>query len=1812
MPKPSNPDLPMTGVRGLVRRQRPNSGSAGTYLVIIRESRFAYAVATELQSRLTVGDRRPVALVPPFRGRDFTAPGQRRLAAQWRATHVAAGEQPILVALCEDGLLEDLERLGLSAYVGVPPGDDGVELRGADGACTVVVPVGTARELVQAVIDHTVPDQSPVESLDVPARRSPAGSPRTHRTPRLITIGAAGMASTLVLASLQPDPTLNHSMSALASAPESHLLGLATPAPASAATKDPADGPPDPQAPAPGTVRRPSTPDRAAKKPAARHQNHPANPEPSSRNGPSSPRLPAEAAATPKAPQRNRTGTPVELRQSRQSAPRTDDNTTTQRATEGAARRPVSQEAPRHEAVSNGAVSHEAVPQDAPRHEAVSHAAVAHDTSTHATVSHEVVPQDAPRHEAVSHDASTQEAPRQEAPRQEAPRQGAPRHEVVSHAAVSHAAVSHEAGTREAARHEASTRAPERYETVRPASKQAEPARASARHADAARYEPALRESAQRDRPVQPAKTIQRDSPARLDPAVQQDKAAQLPSSVRRGAVELSAKWSSDTPVAAVESSDFHRESVGHDGSGQVPAAVRRRVEPSARRTAASGETGRSSTSSPREPVRRGLERPQSSAQVPASVRRGAVSLTPRQPQSPSHDTTESSSPRVVHLTSPGGDQGIASQAPGRQQVPQQSAIGPARGTVPAGSAIGPVRGTVPEGSAIGPARRMASPESAPGLVSRRPAVGASGSVPQGSAIGPARPSESVRGPVSRRSIVGASGSVPGSAIGPAQEQGGDDGAPDLSSVPGGFSVPNLLAENRQDDQDPSPAPPPPHRRHGGSPPPTSPPPLPPGPGAPHGGPPPTVPPGPPPFPGAPHGGPPHGPPPPPNGPHGGPPPPPGSGNPATPADPYQVARDIGINALGDVAGIGSYTYAVHRWKDSKAAQIAFATAVGNVGGLTGNALGPFLYEAANRHFGKAVELLTQKYNEAGADLTHLSVGQLGTDLTNLGFNPVPGYFWPALIVGNAIGVPAGIAGQMAFDKLNDWLSDRKDPEERSKATRIVLAGLQRISPTITENVASQVTRSIAPLIPAPVSTAALAYLAKYFVTEMVPQDVRDKILGLYAATHPFTPYTLNYAGPGRRYYAGPAIPGLFGATQFVNGTGSLQGGRLIAPKPEGVDQARLDLPGSDLSLPRFEQPGSEPETPQTDESPPGFELAPGTSTPATRPNSVPVQPGYPVPITPWAAAPGAEPGVAPGSSTQDGTPVLPPARIPGYQPTQIPAYGSPDTMPEYGSPATVPEYGSPDTAPEYGSPNVEPEYGSPDTAPEYGSPDSSPEYGSPDTVPEYGSPDTVPEYGSPDTAPEYGSPDTAPEYGSPDDGSLVGAPEYATPNAPEDQPPGSVPVTGNVTPDAPGLDGAQPADPGSTATDAPPGLIPGAVSRVQGDDGVAPPADPADNSSGGIDWGWIGDHPGTAIVAGGMAVGLGILTVAQPEVGIPADAGVVAEGGLAAEAGSLLGDTAASDAAATQGDYGLAGAAPLGIPGASGLSGTPGTDSIANPLGTSVPQQGTSPNGAAISYPGQLTSNPGQDTSVPQQGMSPNGAAISYPGQPVSDPGQNISDPGQDTSVPQQGTSPNGAAISYPGQSTSDPSQGISDPNGSISDPAQETSDPAQETSDPSQGISDPGGNTSDSTGNTSDTTGDSSDQGSSDASQGTSDGGDSGASSDTGSSDAGTSDAGSSDAGSSDAGSSDGGSSDAGTSDAGSSDTGSSDTGSSDTGSSDTGSSDAGTSDAGTSDGGSSDAGSSDTGSSDNGSSDTGSSDGGSSDGGSSGGSSSGGTSS
>lgn len=176
--------------------------SPQVYLVVIEESRLADAVATELRTHLALPRQHVLAVVPPFRGRGYTAPCYQQWAERWQGAHLPPGSHPLLVTLGQDGLLDDLERLVLPAYVAVPPDRPGATLCGRDGVRIVLIPATTARQFVRAILDRSVPPGAPL------AARTPARSPRevarirapSGESPRLVSAGISGVATAAVLA----------------------------------------------------------------------------------------------------------------------------------------------------------------------------------------------------------------------------------------------------------------------------------------------------------------------------------------------------------------------------------------------------------------------------------------------------------------------------------------------------------------------------------------------------------------------------------------------------------------------------------------------------------------------------------------------------------------------------------------------------------------------------------------------------------------------------------------------------------------------------------------------------------------------------------------------------------------------------------------------------------------------------------------------------------------------------------------------------------------------------------------------------------------------------------------------------------------------------------------------------------------------------------------------------------------------------------------------------------------------------------------------------------------------------------------------------------------------------------------------------------------------------------------------------------------------------------------------------------------------------------------------------------------------------
>jgi hypothetical protein len=177
-----------------------------TYLILIKDGRLALAVAAALEERLAQDGHRALALVPRGELGLADAVCEERLAAlaAHRLGHVPVSRAPHVVALYEDGLLQQLQSLGLAGYVGVRDTQDWRILRwGSDGGA-MLLPVTSAGDLVAAVAEHT---PWPREPRPTRAAR-PAGAHRARRAPtmplsrRVAVAGIAGIAGPMLLAGM--------------------------------------------------------------------------------------------------------------------------------------------------------------------------------------------------------------------------------------------------------------------------------------------------------------------------------------------------------------------------------------------------------------------------------------------------------------------------------------------------------------------------------------------------------------------------------------------------------------------------------------------------------------------------------------------------------------------------------------------------------------------------------------------------------------------------------------------------------------------------------------------------------------------------------------------------------------------------------------------------------------------------------------------------------------------------------------------------------------------------------------------------------------------------------------------------------------------------------------------------------------------------------------------------------------------------------------------------------------------------------------------------------------------------------------------------------------------------------------------------------------------------------------------------------------------------------------------------------------------------------------------------------------------------
>ena len=143
--------------------------TAQIYLVMIRDDRLALTVAGALKARLLGDGHDALVLVPSARA--LTPASQNDADQAWSADRWPDARRLRLVTVYEHGLLERLEALGLAAYVAVPPDQDGRVIRWAGPARAIMLPVASARDLVDAVAEFGAAQRDAALAAGEPLKR---------------------------------------------------------------------------------------------------------------------------------------------------------------------------------------------------------------------------------------------------------------------------------------------------------------------------------------------------------------------------------------------------------------------------------------------------------------------------------------------------------------------------------------------------------------------------------------------------------------------------------------------------------------------------------------------------------------------------------------------------------------------------------------------------------------------------------------------------------------------------------------------------------------------------------------------------------------------------------------------------------------------------------------------------------------------------------------------------------------------------------------------------------------------------------------------------------------------------------------------------------------------------------------------------------------------------------------------------------------------------------------------------------------------------------------------------------------------------------------------------------------------------------------------------------------------------------------------------------------------------------------------------------------------------------------------------------
>jgi hypothetical protein len=186
------------------------------YLVLIKDGHLALTVGAALEDRLLRDGHRAMALVPVVRGREFADSDYRRQLA-------SAGHAPQVVTLYEDGLLDRLATLGLPAYVGVQHDEEARVARWSNDSGAIMLPVATARDLVDAVADHTPWRRYAAElpSARYPVEAAKIAPVRSRKIASVATVGPLLLGSMSAVAVAASGP--GQALAPAAAAPGGHL-----------------------------------------------------------------------------------------------------------------------------------------------------------------------------------------------------------------------------------------------------------------------------------------------------------------------------------------------------------------------------------------------------------------------------------------------------------------------------------------------------------------------------------------------------------------------------------------------------------------------------------------------------------------------------------------------------------------------------------------------------------------------------------------------------------------------------------------------------------------------------------------------------------------------------------------------------------------------------------------------------------------------------------------------------------------------------------------------------------------------------------------------------------------------------------------------------------------------------------------------------------------------------------------------------------------------------------------------------------------------------------------------------------------------------------------------------------------------------------------------------------------------------------------------------------------------------------------------------------------------------------------------------